>query len=203
MPIAVRSQRPSSRRSAGSDLARRDGLLIYQYQYQYQYRYQAQVVSSHFMGPDDSRSDSGIVVKPRDLMPAAARTLPARYYTDTSYFDREIDLLFRKLWFCAGRVEEVSRPGQFVPRDLGGDSIIVTSAADGRVHAFHNVCRHRGTRLCTETSGIFAGSIQCPYHAWTYGLDGRLLGAPHMEEVPHFRKSDYPLHRVHTDTWDG
>ena len=88
-------------------------------------------------------------------------------------------------------------------RDVAGDSIIVTRDATGRLHAFHNVCRHRGTRLCTEPSGQFAGSIQCPYHAWTYGLDGRLVGAPHMDEVPHFRKDDYPLHAVHADTWDG
>ena len=71
------------------------------------------------------------------------------------------------------------------------------------MRAFYNVCRHRGTRLCTEASGHFAGSIQCPYHAWTYDLDGRLIGAPHMDEVPHFDKADYPLQRVHADVWDG
>jgi Rieske 2Fe-2S family protein len=154
------------------------------------------------MEPRDA-GDSGIVVKPRDLMPQGASTLPARYYTDAAYFARELDALFRSMWCCAGRVEEVARPGQYVLRELGGDSIIVTSASDGRVQAFHNVCRHRGTRLCADASGQFPGSIQCPYHAWTYGLDGRLLGAPHMDEVPHFRKGDYPLHRVHADVWDG
>ena len=155
------------------------------------------------MDAGNSRTDSGIVVKPREVMPEGASTLPAPFYTDAAYFAREIDALFRTMWICAGRVEEVARPGQYVLRELGGDSIIVTSSSDGRVHAFHNVCRHRGTRLCTETAGTFAGSIQCPYHAWTYGLDGRLLGAPHMDEVPHFRKDDYPLHRVNADVWDG
>src|SRR5262245_35589526 len=144
-----------------------------------------------------------IVVKPRDVMPAGALTLPARFYTDTSYFAREMDALFRRMWVCAGREEEIAQPGQFVLRDLVGDSLIITRAATGDVHAFHNVCRHRGTRLCTETSGAFAGSIQCPYHSWTYGLDGRLIGAPHMDEVPHFRKEDYPLHHVHAGAWDG
>jgi Rieske 2Fe-2S family protein len=57
--------------------------------------------------------------------------------------------------------------------------------------------------LCTDATGQFAGSIQCPYHAWTYDLEGRLIGAPHMEEVPHFRKQDYPLLAVHADEWDG
>ena len=147
--------------------------------------------------------DPTIVVKPRDVMPAGAATLPARYYVDPEYFAREIDALFRTMWVCAGRAEDVERPGQFVLRDLACDSIIVTRAATGRLHAFHNVCRHRGTRLCTDASGVFAGSIQCPYHAWTYGLDGALVGAPHMDDVPHFDKADYPLHRVHADEWDG
>jgi Rieske 2Fe-2S family protein len=90
-----------------------------------------------------------------------------------------------------------------VLRELPGDSVILTRAQDGKVHAFHNVCRHRGTRLCTEHAGTFAGSIQCPYHAWTYGLDGRLLGAPHMDEVPHFRKEEYPLNALQAEEWDG
>ena len=79
-------------------------------------------------------------------------------------------------------------------RELNGHNIVVTRNTAGQAVAFHNVCRHRGTRLCTEAAGQFAGSIQCPYHAWTYDLDGRLIGAPHMDEVPHFRKADYPLH---------
>ena len=96
-----------------------------------------------------------------------------------------------------GATEQIERPGQFFVRELLGESIIVTRDAVGDAcSAFHNVCRHRGTRLCTEATGAFAGSIQCPYHAWTYDLDGRLIGAPHMDEVPHFRKEDYPLHRV-------
>ena len=78
------------------------------------------------------------------------------------YFNRELEALYRAMWICAGRAEEIARPGQFVLREVAGDSIIVTRAADGRVHAFHNVCRHRGTRLCTEASGQFQGSIQCP-----------------------------------------
>jgi Rieske 2Fe-2S family protein len=148
-------------------------------------------------------SSSDLVVKPREVMPDAAYTLPAPFYVDRDYFAREMERLFRQMWICAGRSEEIATPGQFVLRDVTGESVIVTRASDGRVHAFYNVCRHRGTKLCTETTGTFAGSIQCPYHAWTYGLDGRLLGAPHMDEVPHFKKQDYPLHRVDADEWDG
>jgi Rieske 2Fe-2S family protein len=149
----------------------------------------------------DGRSE--IVVKPRAIMPEGARTLPARFYTEAAYFNRELDALFRARWICAGRAEEIARPGQFVLREVAGASVIITRSAEGAVHAFHNVCRHRGTRLCTEAAGTFPGSIQCPYHAWTYGLDGRLIGAPHMDEVPHFRKDDFPLHRVGAELWDG
>jgi Rieske 2Fe-2S family protein len=147
--------------------------------------------------------DTGIVAKPRDVLPEGARTLPADYYVSADYFARELDLLFRRMWICAGRTEEIAEPGQFVVRELPGDNVVITRGESGALHAFHNVCRHRGTRLCTETSGRFSGSIQCPYHAWTYALDGRLLGAPHMEDAPQFRKDDYPLHRVLVDDWDG
>jgi len=147
--------------------------------------------------------ESSISIKARDVMPEGARTLPARYYTDPALFRVEMDELFGRMWFYAARSQEIERAGQFLLRELNGYNVIVTRNAAGRVNAFHNVCRHRGTRICTEASGQFAGSIQCPYHAWTYDLDGRLIGAPHMEEVPHFRKPDYPLLRVHADEWDG
>ena len=149
---------------------------------------------------DDS---SVTTIKPRDALPEGALTLPARYYTDPALFQRELDDLFGGLWFYAGRSEEISRPGQFVVRELNRYSIIVSRNAAGAVRAFHNVCRHRGTRICSEPSGCFAGSIQCPYHAWTYDLDGRLMGAPHMDDARHFQKADYPLLGVHADEWDG
>jgi len=147
--------------------------------------------------------DETVTVKPRDTMPESAHTLPARYYTDPALFKAELDGLFGNMWFYAGRSDEVERPGQYVVRELNGYNVIVTRNADGGVRAFHNVCRHRGTRICTDATGQFSGSIQCPYHAWTYDLDGRLLGAPHMDEVPHFRKTDFPLLRVQADEWDG
>jgi Rieske 2Fe-2S family protein len=136
-------------------------------------------------------------------MPESARTLPAPYYVDEAFFKREMDACFGRMWVHVGREEEVQVPGQFVVRDLVGESIIVTRSPAGAIRSFYNVCRHRGTRLCTDAAGTFAGSIQCPYHAWTYDLEGRLVGAPHMEEVPHFRKADFPLHAVHADVWDG
>jgi phenylpropionate dioxygenase-like ring-hydroxylating dioxygenase large terminal subunit len=148
-------------------------------------------------------SDEVLSCYGRDLMPEGARTLPARYYTDPALFKRELDGLFGTMWFYAGRSEDAAKPGQFFIRETNGYDIFVTRSSAGAIRAFHNVCRHRGTRLCTEAAGQFAGAIQCPYHAWTYDLDGRLIGAPHMDEVPHFRKADYPLLAVHADEWDG
>ena len=146
---------------------------------------------------------SDVVVKPRDVMPRGATTLPAAYYVDAGLFKKEMDALFGGMWICAGRTEQVERAGQFLLREVLGECIIVTRVPSGLVNALYNVCRHRGTKLCTDEAGVFAGSIQCPYHSWTYDLDGRLIGAPHMEEVPHFRTDDYPLHQLHAGMWDG
>ncbi|MEO7272545.1 MAG: aromatic ring-hydroxylating dioxygenase subunit alpha [Vicinamibacterales bacterium] len=147
--------------------------------------------------------DPDIIITPRDVMPAGALTLPAPYYTDPAYFRTEMERLFGREWICAGRSEQAAAPGQYFVREVLGESIIITRAATGAVQAFYNVCRPRGTRLCSDPSGQFAGTIQCPYHAWNYALDGRLVGAPHMDDVPHFDKADYPLHRMAADEWDG
>jgi Rieske 2Fe-2S family protein len=129
-------------------------------------------------------------------------TLPARYYTDPEIFRRELQTFFCGMWVCAGREEQVANPGDYFLSEVAGESIIVTRDSGGALRAFYNVCRHRGTRMCREQQGKFAARIQCPYHGWTYGLDGGLLGAPHMDEAT-FRRQDYPLHGVHADAWEG
>jgi phenylpropionate dioxygenase-like ring-hydroxylating dioxygenase large terminal subunit len=130
-------------------------------------------------------------------------TMPARAYTDAAWFAEEMERVFARMWLAAGRAAELDRPGAFIRRDVAGASVLIVRTNDGSIRAFHNVCRHRGTRLCTEHHGAFRGSIQCPYHAWTYDLDGRLLAAPQMDEVDGFDRSEYPLHAVACDTWDG
>jgi glycine betaine catabolism A len=135
-------------------------------------------------------------------MSTAAKTLPARYYTDANLFAREMQTIFAQMWLCSGRAEQIPSPGEYFLSEVADESIIVTRENSGSIRAYYNVCRHRGTRMCAETKGKFAGRIQCPYHGWTYGLDGKLLGAPHMDE-PGFRREDYPLHAVHAEEWDG
>ena len=135
-------------------------------------------------------------------MSTQAKTLPARYYVDPENFRREMETFFYQMWICAGRSEHIPSAGDFFLRDVAGESIIVTRHAGGAVRAFYNVCRHRGTQVCREIAGKFAGRIQCPYHGWTYGLDGQLLGAPHMDDCD-FRREDYPLHSVNAEEWAG
>jgi Rieske 2Fe-2S family protein len=133
---------------------------------------------------------------------AQPMTLPGRYYTDETIFRQELERFFYNKWVCAGRTEQIANPGDYFLREVAGESIIITRDSKRQLRAFYNVCRHRGTRICAQPQGAFAGRIQCPYHAWTYALDGTLLGAPHMEQ-PDFHREDYPLHSVHADVWDG
>lgn len=130
-------------------------------------------------------------------------TLPSSYYTDPAHFRRELQRFFGELWVCAARVEDLAAPGSYVLREIAGESLILTRDRTGAFRGFYNVCRHRGTALCTEAKGTFADRIQCPYHAWTYGLDGRLLSAPHMEGAPGFRRDDIALAPIHVDVWEG
>ncbi|MEW6323336.1 MAG: aromatic ring-hydroxylating dioxygenase subunit alpha [Acidobacteriota bacterium] len=135
--------------------------------------------------------------------PALRRTLPSRVYTDPDWFRREMDRIFAGMWIAVGREDQIEGAGAFLRRDVAGASVLVVRAGHGRLRAFHNVCRHRGTQLCTEAAGTFPGSIQCPYHAWTYDLDGRLIGAPLMDEVEGFDRADHPLREVACASWDG
>jgi Rieske 2Fe-2S family protein len=139
----------------------------------------------------------------RPELPEGTKTLPARYYTDPAWFARELEHIHFDMWLHAGRTDELAAPGRYFVRRVGPASVIVLRDERGGLAAFHNVCRHRGTMLCRDAAGTFPGRIQCSYHAWTYGLDGALVNAPHMEKVPGFQEVDYPLKRVHVDTWDG
>jgi Rieske 2Fe-2S family protein len=136
-------------------------------------------------------------------MAAMRKTLPARFYTDPEHFRREVEHFFFTRWICAGRADQIPEAGDFFIRDVLGESLIVVRTDTGDITAMFNVCRHRGTRICEAACGTFAGSIQCSYHAWTYDLRGRLIGAPHMDEIPGFNRRDYPLRTVGCEVWDG
>ncbi|HYC51480.1 MAG TPA: aromatic ring-hydroxylating dioxygenase subunit alpha [Gemmatimonadaceae bacterium] len=132
-----------------------------------------------------------------------ARTLPREYYTSPEIFAQEQERIFQRHWHCVGRASAFRKPGEFQLRTVASESLILVRDRAGVLHAHFNVCRHRGTQLCRETSGQLGETIQCPYHAWTYALDGRLVGAPHMNETPGFEKQDYPLHEAAVAEWEG
>ena len=133
----------------------------------------------------------------------ARLTLPSRFYTDAAQFDAEMERIFAGMWIHAARLEDVSARGAYVRIDVGSASVLIVGDGSDHPRAFYNVCRHRGTRLCVDSSGVFQGSIQCPYHAWTYDVTGRLVGAPLMDDVDGFDRDDYPLHSVPCEVWDG
>ncbi|MGH7576766.1 MAG: aromatic ring-hydroxylating oxygenase subunit alpha [Longimicrobiales bacterium] len=132
-----------------------------------------------------------------------ARGLPREYFTSAAIYADELERLFLARWLCACREEEIARPGDYRLVEIAGESVMVLRDAGGRLRAFYNVCRHRGARLCEAPAGRLRNTIQCPYHAWTYRLDGSLAGAPHMQEYEGFDRRDYPLHAVEVGTWEG
>lgn len=134
---------------------------------------------------------------------AGARTMPREYYTADAILREERERVFATSWICVGRDADIPTPGDYVLADVAGESLIVVRDKTGTVRAHYNVCRHRGTRICTDATGKFGETIQCPYHAWTYRLDGRLTGAPHMHEVPGFAMEDFPLHQAALGRWEG
>jgi Rieske 2Fe-2S family protein len=129
-------------------------------------------------------------------------TLPGHYYTDPEIFAREQQHLFEKMWFCVARAAELDKPGAFRTVDVGRESILVTRARDESIRAFFNVCRHRGAKLRTEASGQ-ERAFQCPYHAWTYDLQGKLIAAPNLTKMPDIGRTEYGLVGVHVREWLG
>ena len=141
--------------------------------------------------------------KTAETLPKGAHTLERRYYIDSNIIQKEYDNIFLNNWICAGRSSELSEPGYYKVINIGTESSILLRNKNGDIKAFVNVCRHRGTRICNDSSGKFSQSIQCGYHGWTYGLNGELVGAPHMEKVEGFKKLDYPLHPIAVSEWEG
>src|ERR1017187_3162275 len=136
-------------------------------------------------------------------VPSDARGLPGQFYPSPEIFALERERIFAHSWICVGREEQLAGSGSFFLADVAGESLIVVRDAARAGHAHFNVCRHRGARMCETPAGQFKGSIMCPYHAWTYALDGRLTAARNMREVPDFKESDYPLKSAAIALWQG
>jgi Rieske 2Fe-2S family protein len=133
---------------------------------------------------------------------SARHTLLGSDYTSSDVYEVERDRIFFTHWLYAGRVDDVARPGQFMTVDIAGESVIVTRNNEGRLRAFYNVCRHRGSLICEEERGQTKAVFQCPYHAWCYDLDGALVATPRVgkDEVD---RATLSLKPVHVDEWLG
>lgn len=129
--------------------------------------------------------------------------LPVEAYTTQEWFDKEQELIFSKTWQFAGFVEDVKDPGDYVTVQAGLNNILVVRGRDQRLRAFHNLCRHRGTQLLRAV-GKTQKAITCPYHDWTYSLQGDLISIPAKErEFPDLDMSQFCLHKASVETWRG
>ena len=146
---------------------------------------------------------------------ALEATLPRAFYFSEDIYAREKQRIFHSEWFCAGREEQVPHPGDYVLVEIAGERIVVVRTKSGGLSAHFNVCRHRGCELVLsdrpgssgpspmEPHGTFPGAIRCPYHAWTYNLEGDLRTAPYLNERDAFRKESFSLHPAGIQTWGG
>jgi len=128
-------------------------------------------------------------------------TLTRADYTDPAVFELERQRLFLGSWYLALRADSLKLGNRRV-LDIAGESVLVTRDLDGTLHAFANVCRHRGARLCDADSDSGQGSVMCPYHAWTYALDGRLIATPHLTDDD-VDKAALSLWRIAVAEWEG
>lgn len=129
-----------------------------------------------------------------------AEATPPQVYTSPEFLELELDEIFNHEWFCVGRVDEYENPGDYRATTIGRDPVVVLRGRDGVLRAMSNVCRHRMATLL-EGAGNLRGRISCPYHAWTYNLDGQLIGAAHMRD--NFNKKEVCLPQFQVEVWQG
>ena len=130
---------------------------------------------------------------------AGTRTLPWSWYTDPAVLQLEQERIFRRFWQYVGHAGDVADTGSFAATRVGDVPVVLVRDDEGTLRAFVNICRHRGSIVC-EGSGRRA-TLQCPYHAWTYGLDGRLLAAPRSEREGGIERDELGLLPLRLETW--
>ena len=129
-------------------------------------------------------------------------SLPASAYFDDDWFRREQKAIWAKDWVHVGRLNDL-KPGTMRKVTVAGQNLILCRDRDGTVTAFHNTCRHRGAELCSADEKPLGRLITCPYHAWAYATDGRLVSVAHATPTDDFRKEDHGLFAVHVKEWNG
>ncbi len=123
------------------------------------------------------------------------------FYNDPGIFERDMERMVLGHWHCAGHASSVANPGDFFTIEIGRESVIIVRGKDNQLRALLNVCRHRGSRVCTEQAGSTRGGFVCPYHAWFYDTDGQLKAARQFPEGS--SRDDYGLKQVHLEVIEG
>jgi len=131
-----------------------------------------------------------------------ASTIPASWYTDPHLYELELQTVFTNSWQLAARVDQVREPGRYATFEIAGEPVVVVRGSDGKLRGFFNVCRHHAAAVMTEPQGS-APHLRCPYHGWTYSLEGELKGAPEFSGVCNFDRSENGLLPVETATWEN
>ena len=127
-------------------------------------------------------------------------SLPGPFYSDHAIFAGDVKAIFERQWLLVGHASRIPEPGQYFVTEIAAESIVVVRESPKQINAFYNVCRHRGSRICLDDEGKKKRLI-CPYHAWTYGLDGELIRARYMAED--FNPAQFGLHRCSLHEWHG
>jgi choline monooxygenase len=130
-----------------------------------------------------------------------AWTTPASWYTDQRLYELELKTVFANSWQMVGRVDQVQEPGDYLTTEIGSDPVLIVRGADNAIRGFFNVCRHHAAAVMTEPAGK-ANQLRCPYHGWTYSLEGELKGTPDFAGVCEFDKSANSLLPVDTAAWE-
>jgi choline monooxygenase len=138
----------------------------------------------------------------RDLPLSEASTIPADWYTDARVLDLEQRSVFSRAWLVAGRVDQLTRPGQYITLDTpSGEPVVLVRGTDDVLRGFFNVCRHHAAAVMSDPEGS-ATHLRCPYHGWTYGLDGTLKGTPDFAGVCNFDRSANGLVPIEVGVWE-
>ena len=132
-----------------------------------------------------------------------ASAMPPQMYQSDEITALEQVNIFDQQWLCAGRSDSIPTAGDYLSYEIGSQPVAVIRQENNSIQAFANVCRHRMMTLLNGTGHCERKRIICPYHAWSYGIDGQLLGAPHMQHRPGFDKAEYPLRPVRCEVWEG
>ena len=135
--------------------------------------------------------------------PQERAPLPAWIYHSPEFYELEKQYIFRRHWLLAGHTSEVPKAGDYLTLDVAGERAFVIRGRDGELRGFDNVCRHRASRVVTGESGSCPEAIVCPYHGWTYGLDGRLRAVPRQGTFPDLEISRMRLPEVQIEEWMG